>query len=101
MASITALPFVCVTWEDAWGDITETITTVDAHVRHKPATYKTYGFLLYENEKGVSLTNEECVDDESLRGRNFINRSLIRSVVHLRLVKPRPKRPQTNPDASG
>lgn len=92
---IMELPFVCVEWEDPWADPTEVISAADAHVKHKPAIYETYGFLLYENDKGVSLTNEECMDDQDFRGRNFIHRSLIRSVTRYNLSRPRKPRTPT------
>ena len=91
-----SLPFVVVEWEDAWGDPTEVTTLTDVHVKHKPALYRTYGFLLYEDAKGVSLTNEECVEDKDYRGRNFINHALVRSITRLSITKAR-ERKQVSP----
>lgn len=85
---MTDIIFVEVEWEDAWGNATEAVFPQDAHEQHKPEVIKTYGWLLVDNEKGVSVFSEKC-DDGSYRGRSFITRAMIKSVIPLKLSKPR------------
>jgi hypothetical protein len=82
---------LCV-WDDAWGDAHESVTITDADLRHKATVMQTVGWLLRDDEKGVSLFNERCLDqgEESYRGRTFIPRAMVKSVTPV--VKPRKKR---------
>jgi hypothetical protein len=88
--------FVLVKWEDAFVSGTESIKVSDAHLRHRPSLQETAGWLLIDDEVGVSIANERCLDegDEEYRGRTFIPRSLVKSVTPVNLTKPRKPKPK-------
>lgn len=76
-------PYCIVIWDDAWADSVGTATTKDAQDLHKAAHYETRGWILLDNDKGISIFPERCLDDGeiSYRGRTFIPRSLIVSIT--------------------
>jgi hypothetical protein len=85
---------VAVVWDDAKAtavveyDLNEVRTQF-----HKAARYTSYGLLLVDDEKGITLASEEG-DDRNLRGLTFIPRPMIVEVVVLarqRVRKARPK----------
>jgi hypothetical protein len=94
------IPFVVVSWEDAWGDSTEAVFPNDAHEKHKPFGIQTYGWLLVSDDIGLSVFSEKC-DDGSYRGRSLIPRAMIKEVKSVSLTKkrgaPRAKRPVAVP----
>lgn len=96
-------PLVAVVWDDAKAtaiveyDLNEVRTQF-----HKAARYTTYGLLLVDDEKGVTLASEEG-DDQNLRGLTFIPRPMIVEVVDLarrRVRKARPTRRAAVPPAT-
>ena len=89
----TKLPLVLVEWDDAWADATAAVTERDVGDSHKAEVIRTLGWLLKEDDKGVSVAAEYCADG-SYRGRSFIPRGMIRSMTHYRLVKPRKPKPK-------
>lgn len=95
--SIVASPqLAVVVWEDAWADGGDSVTTLDAHEKHRATIMQTLGWLLADDDAGVSLFNERCLDkgEETYRSRTFIPRALIRSVTPMNLTAPRkPKKP--------
>jgi hypothetical protein len=93
-------PFVTCIWKDAWADSAAEVTQKDAADAHKPAIMETRGWLVVEDEEGISLFYEQCVADESYRGRTFIPAAMIISVTELKISKPRKNRaknPPSNP----
>lgn len=84
------LPLVEVVWKDAWVRAEESITLADVKASHKPAIVHTLGWLLLDDEEGVSLANEYFED--AYRGRTFIYRPMIISVTPFSLTKVRTKR---------
>jgi hypothetical protein len=101
-------PLVAVVWDDAKAtavveyDLNEVRTQF-----HKAARYTTYGLLLVDDDKGITLASEEG-DDHNLRGLTFIPRQMIVEVVILgrqRAKRTRAKRqpaaPQPAPSKSG
>jgi hypothetical protein len=87
--SVTNLPLVLVEWDDAW--INEvSVTLEDVGASHKPTTVHTLGWLLREDDVGVSLANEHY--DATYRGRTFIPRAMVREVTRFTLTKPRPRK---------
>jgi hypothetical protein len=76
-------PLVAVVWDDAKAtavveyDLNEVRTQF-----HKAARYTTYGLLLVDDDKGITLASEEG-DDQNLRGLTFIPRQMIVEVVVL------------------
>ena len=86
---MTKLPLVIVEWDDAWTD-EQTVTLEDVRASHKPMVVTTIGWLLLEDEVGVSLANEFY--GGTYRGRTFILRSMVKSVTPYVLTKPRKKK---------
>jgi hypothetical protein len=93
-------PLVAVVWDDAKAtavveyDLNEVRTQF-----HRAARYTTYGLLLVDDEKGITLASEEG-DDHNLRGLTFIPRAMIVEVVVLgrqRAKKARAKRQPAAP----
>lgn len=81
---------VIVVWNDAWTNEMG-VTLEDVRASHKPMVVRTIGWLLLDDDIGVSLANEHF-DDGSYRGRTFILRSMVVSVTPYNLSKLRPKR---------
>lgn len=90
-------------WRDAWVDGNEPILLKEAHLKHKPLIVTTLGWLLIDNEDGVSIANEKYVDDSGLdtfRGRTYIPKEMVLKVTPLKKArKPRkpPDPPSENP----
>ena len=82
-----AVPLVVVKWQDAWTNELG-VTLEDVGASHKPMPVTTIGWLLKDDEVGISLANE-YFDDGSYRGRTFILRSMVVSCEPFALVKPR------------
>lgn len=96
------LPLVLVHWKDAWTNELG-VTVEDVGASHKSMDVHTLGWLLKDDEIGVSLANEYF--DDQYRGRTFIPRGMVVSVVphvlHLPR-KPREKKqraPEPQPEA--
>lgn len=93
-------PLVAVVWDDAKASAVVEYDLNEVRTQfHKAARYTTYGLLLVDDEKGITLANEEG-DDQNLRGLTFIPRAMIVEVVVLgrqRPKKPRPKRQAARP----
>ena len=55
---------------------------------------ETYGWLLYEDNEGVSIAAERCLDqgEEYYRGRSFIPKALINSISPVSLHNQRKKK---------
>ena len=81
------LPLVLVTWKDANVGGDDVVTPENVSAYHKPTVVSTLGWLLKEDEEGVTLVNEFY--DEFFRGRTFIYRPMIVSIDHYNLAKPR------------
>ena len=81
--------FVACLWKDAWADSAQEVTVKDVMDAHKPAIMETRGWLVYTNDEGISLFYEQCVADESYRGRTFIPATMIISITELKISKPR------------
>lgn len=96
-------PLVAVVWDDAKAtavveyDLNEVRTQF-----HKAARYTTYGLLLVDDDKGITLASEEG-DDQNLRGLTFIPRAMVVEVVVLgraRAKKAAAKKRPAAPDAA-
>lgn len=86
-------PDVVVEWDDAWVEGTEFVTMDGIIDSHLPWLVRTKGWLLLEDDKGISLANEMVVVDgrERFRGRTFIPRAMIRRVIRKAVRKKRQK----------
>lgn len=83
-------PFVAVRWADAHssGSVTE---YAEHELPHHAAYYTVYGFLLRQDDQGITLANEHS-DEHSYRGVTFIPAAMVGEVVHLRLGKARTRK---------
>lgn len=95
-------PLVAVVWDDAYGDVGGEATAEDtARDFHRPEVYTTFGLLLVEDERGVTVASDYRADSQTYRGRTFIPRGMITTIHRLGLPKaPKPRRrPPEPPDA--
>ena len=90
------LPLVIVEWNDAvnWDS---PVSLQDVAGCHRPEIVHTLGWILKDDEVGISLATEYY--DESYRGRSFIPRAMIKTVTPYALTKPRKKKPVVKEDA--
>lgn len=91
---------VLVRWDDAWQDTDNFTSAHGITLTHKPMVVETLGWLIQDDEVGISLVNERSVDGdgEEYRGRTFVPRKMIKSVTPFNLSRPRKPRPhQTEP----
>lgn len=84
------LPLVVIQWADAWVKADEAVTLQDAKTSHGAAIVTTLGWVLIDDESGVSLANEKY--DDTYRGRTFIPRAMVQSMTTFVLAKPRKKK---------
>lgn len=76
-------PMVIVEWHDAYGDSSEQWFE-GGEVDHNPLTVKTLGYLMRDDERGVTLWQEmSAPDGSSYRGRTFIPRAMVQSITYL------------------
>jgi hypothetical protein len=92
-------PLVAVVWDDAKATAVVEYDLNEVRSQfHKAARYTTYGLLLVDDDKGVTLASEEG-DDQNLRGLTFIPRAMVVEVVIL--GRQRPKRTRTKKPPAG
>jgi hypothetical protein len=71
---------VAVAWDDAHSTIQSAYA--EHELPHAPVAILTLGWLLKEDEAGVSLANEFC-SDGTWRGVTFIPRGMLRKMTHV------------------
>lgn len=85
-------------WLDAWADTDSFSSAHGISLTHKPMVVKTLGWLIKDDEIGVSVANERSMDNdtETFRGRTFVPRAMIQSITPFNLSRPRkpPSRPK-------
>lgn len=86
---MTKLPLVVVEWNDAWIDGADPVTLADVAASHKPKVIVTLGYVLRDDDIGLSLANEYYEDESTYRGRTFIPRSMVKKVTTYKLSRPR------------
>lgn len=91
--------FVSVIWDDAWADATDSVGERDHDSKHKATVMETTGWLVRDDNLGVSIFNERCLDegDGSYRSRTFVPRAMIKDIIHWKLTKPRKVKPKLKP----
>lgn len=90
-------PVVKVEWYDAWTKL-DGVSLDDVKSYHAPTLVTTIGWLLYQDDTGVSLAPETY--DELYRNRTFIPAGMIKSVTIVNLAKPRKAKPiKSNPES--
>lgn len=94
--SLVLKPYLAVVvWDDAWSAGIEVLNQKDVEEKHRPSVMQTLGWILKEDDLGISIANERCLDkgDECYRGHTFIVRSLVKSVTPFKLSTPRKPKP--------
>jgi hypothetical protein len=105
MSDLSLKHLVAITWEDAHGKATGDFSEEQiAQEFHQAALYTSYGLLIIDNEKGVTIAMEEA-DDGSFRGLTFIPRGMVKELVNLGRPKRKMKRKKRElvptPDVKG
>ena len=82
---------VLVVWDDAWQDHDNFATQHGIQQTHQPLAVQTLGWLLVDDETGMSVANERSTEDGKTiyRGRTFVPRPMIRSITPFKMIKPR------------
>ena len=91
-------PYIEARWLDAWSDTANFATAHGIALTHKPMLVRTRGWLIVDDEEGISMAAEDSLDDGGemvFRGRTFIPRAMIQSVTVMKFT--RPKKPQAPP----
>lgn len=92
---------VVIEWLDAWADQENFATAHGILSTHEPMPVQTIGWLIQDDETGISVVNEQSTQDghDVFRGRTFIPRAMIKIVTAYNLTKPRKKKeaPHANP----
>lgn len=84
--------FVVCLWDDAWIDANEPMNMIDVETKHKPLRIKTTGWLLKDDDMGISLAAERYLDatqHDVFRTFTFIPRAMIVSITPVSLSKKR------------
>lgn len=85
--------FAVCKWQDAWADGVDDATHENVRDKHRPLEMETRGWILLDDEIGISLFYERCLEPLSYRGRTFIPRAMIKSVEEFP-PKRRPRKPK-------
>lgn len=72
---------VVVTWADA--KATQAEFYAEGDVPHEPATVHTAGWLLKDDELGITIANEWFQEEDVWRGTTFVPRAMVLSVKRL------------------
>lgn len=85
---------VLVEWDDAWQDQDNFATAHGMAQTHHPITPETLGWVIVDDDEGISLVNERCLqqDPPTYRGRTFIPRAMVKKVTEVRLAAPKKER---------
>lgn len=88
------LELVLVRWLDAWQDTDNFSTAHGIQQTHAPLVVETLGWIIQDDEQGISIVNEKSKQDgsDTYRGRTFIPRAMVQNVTPYKLVKPRKAR---------
>lgn len=88
---------VLVLWDDAWQDQENFSTAHGIQSTHGPMPVETLGWVLQDDDVGISIVNEHSTQDghDVFRGRTFIPRAMIKKVTEFKLTKPRQPKPKT------
>ncbi len=82
---------VLVAWNDAWQDQENFTSAHGISLTHHPMIVETLGWVIQEDDTGISIVNECNEQDgaEVYRGRTFIPHAMIKKVTDFRLVAPK------------
>ena len=81
-------------WTDAWADVDGFASEHGISITHKPMIIKTIGWLIQDDDVGVSIANEcnTTTDGHTFRGRTFVPRKMVQSMTLYNLTKTRKSR---------
>lgn len=79
-------------WNDAWVDANDPVNLADVAASHKPKVIKTIGYVLQDDEVGISIANEHYGDEDVYRGRTFVPRAMVVTLTLQKITKPRPRK---------
>jgi hypothetical protein len=87
---------VLVEWADAWQDQENFSTAHGIASTHGPLIVNTLGWIIQDDEVGISVVNERSTADghDTFRGRTFVPRAMIKKVTQFNLTKPRQAKPK-------
>lgn len=90
--------FVSVHWKDAWQDQENFSTAHGIRATHEPMPVETIGWLIVDDDVGISVANERSTQDgvDVFRGRTLVPRAMVVSVTPFNLTKTR-KRKEPSP----
>lgn len=96
---ISTKPIVVVRWNDAQSSATK-VYTENETAYHAPIVMETLGWLLKDDDAGVSIVTE-VFSEEGLnyRGHTFVPRGMVIEVIHLP-IKPVRSRKRAQPRTS-
>lgn len=85
---LASLPLACCIWLDAHGRTDGEFTADDvAREFHRPVPIKTFGLLVCDDERGVTIAQEITSEDEgappTYRGLGFIPRGMLKELILL------------------
>lgn len=86
---VPKLPLVLAIWKDANTGNDDVVTLENVTTYHKPTLVNTLGWLVHEDEEGLTIVNEFY--DDAFRGRTFIYRPMLVKLIQFKLVKSRHK----------
>ena len=69
-------------WNDPQGSSTDVINSANLQAKHKPILMETMGWIIRDDEAGISICNERYQENGEwqYRGHTFIIRSLVTKV---------------------
>lgn len=91
---------VLIEWSDAWAD-TDNFSSAHGIIQsHAPMIVQTLGWVIQDDEVGISVVNELSTEDGKsiFRGRTFIPRAMVQKVTEFTLSKPRKKKDSSPPE---
>lgn len=95
MTKLISKPFVQISWNDAHC-ISGTTELSEHEIHHRPALYIVYGFVLRQDEVGITIANEVS-EDGNYRSINFIPAGMIVEVLPLKVSIAKPKKIKAEP----
>lgn len=90
MIKLIGKPFAAVAWNDAHC-ISGATEMAEHEIPHAPAIYTAYGFILRQDEVGITLANEVS-GENTYRSINFIPAGMIVEVQVLSVAKQKVKK---------
>lgn len=97
---ISTKPIVVVRWNDAQSSATKVYTENETGY-HAPIVMETLGWLLKDDDAGVSIVTEVFSEEglNNYRGHTFVPRGMVIDVIHLP-IKPVRSRKRAQPRSS-